>query len=94
MIPVDSEHSASFSMSLKEVDDGLSKNSAHRIRRALSYKHHCEKLGALVTPEVKRAIIQTGKWAEKISVDSATMMNKGLEIIEAQFFIWAHGKSD
>ena len=33
----------------------------------------------------RRSPIPTGRWARKISLDSATLMNKGLELIEAHF---------
>lgn len=37
-----------------------------------------------MTP-IRHAVIRIGRWDEKISVDSATMMNKGLEYIEARW---------
>jgi 1-deoxy-D-xylulose 5-phosphate reductoisomerase len=30
-------------------------------------------------------VIQTGAWVKKITIDSATLMNKGLEFIEAKW---------
>ena len=81
IIPVDSEHSAIFQC-IKGGRDGLSK-----IQLTASggpfLQTPFEKLGA-VTPE-QACNHPNWKMGKKISVDSATMMNKGLEIIEASF---------
>ena len=81
IIPVDSEHSAIFQC-LKGGRDGLSK-----IQLTASggpfLQTSFEKLGT-VTPE-QACNHPNWKMGKKISVDSATMMNKGLEIIEASF---------
>ena len=81
IIPVDSEHSAIFQC-LEGGRDGLSK-----IQLTASggpfLEMTFEKLRS-VTP--KQACNHPNwKMGKKISVDSATMMNKGLEIIEASF---------
>ncbi|MDC1015886.1 1-deoxy-D-xylulose-5-phosphate reductoisomerase [Candidatus Thioglobus sp.] len=81
IIPVDSEHSAIFQC-LEGGRDGLSK-----IQLTASggpfLEMSLEKLRS-VTP--KQACNHPNwKMGKKISVDSATMMNKGLEIIEASF---------
>ena len=81
IIPVDSEHSAIFQC-LEGGRDGLSK-----IQLTASggpfLEMPLEKLRS-VTP--KQACNHPNwKMGKKISVDSATMMNKGLEIIEASF---------
>ena len=81
IIPVDSEHSAIFQC-LEGGRDGLSK-----IQLTASggpfLEMTFEKL-RLVTPE-QACNHPNLKMGKKISVDSATMMNKGLEIIEASF---------
>ena len=81
MIPVDSEHSAIFQC-LKGGSDGLSK-----IQLTASggpfLKTSFENLKS-ATPE-QACNHPNWKMGKKISVDSATMMNKGLEIIEASF---------
>ncbi len=81
IIPVDSEHSAIFQC-LKGGSDGLSK-----IQLTASggpfLKTSFENLKS-VTPE-QACNHPNWKMGKKISVDSATMMNKGLEIIEASF---------
>ena len=81
IIPVDSEHSAIFQC-LEGGRDGLSK-----IQLTASggpfLEMSLEKLRS-VTPE-QACNHPNWKMGKKISVDSATMMNKGLEIIEASF---------
>ena len=81
IIPVDSEHSAIFQC-LKGGSDGLSK-----IQLTASggpfLKTSFENIKS-ATPE-QACNHPNWKMGKKISVDSATMMNKGLEIIEASF---------
>ena len=81
LIPVDSEHSAIFQC-LEGGIDGLKKiqltaSGGPFLKTPIHELKH-------VTPE--RAC-QHPNWTmgKKISVDSATMMNKGLEVIEANF---------
>ena len=81
IIPVDSEHSAIFQC-LEGGRDGLSKiqlTASGGPFLDMSF----EKLRS-VTPE-QACNHPNWKMGKKISVDSATMMNKGLEIIEASF---------
>ena len=81
LIPVDSEHSAIFQC-LQGGIDGLKKiqltaSGGPFLKTPIHELKH-------VTPE---QACQHPNWrmGEKISVDSATMMNKGLEVIEAHF---------
>jgi 1-deoxy-D-xylulose-5-phosphate reductoisomerase len=82
LLPVDSEHNAIFQC--------LSGNPAKRVRRIVltasggPFRTWTRAEMADVTPE--RAV-KHPNWAmgAKISVDSATMMNKGLEVIEAHY---------
>ena len=81
IIPVDSEHSAIFQC-LEGGRDGLSK-----IQLTASGGPFLEMAFEMlrsVTPE-QACNHPNWKMGKKISVDSATMMNKGLEIIEASF---------
>lgn len=80
VIPVDSEHSAIF-----QCINGRSRNEIHRIILTASGGPFLKKgLAELktVTPE---EALKHPNWlmGEKITIDSATMMNKGLEVIEA-----------
>jgi len=82
VIPVDSEHSAIFQV--------LQPDCAHRVARLIltasggPFRTWDRDAMATVTPE---QAIAHPNWSmgAKISVDSATMMNKGLEMIEASY---------
>lgn len=82
ILPIDSEHSAIF-----QCLEGNNKKELHKIIltasggpfRGLNYKHFKN-----ITP--KKALKHPNwKMGSKISIDSATMMNKGLEVIEAKW---------
>lgn len=80
LLPVDSEHNAIFQC--------LAGNNSHRVRRIVltasggPFRSWSREEMAAVTPEVA---VKHPNWSmgAKISIDSATMMNKGLEVIEA-----------
>ncbi|MBI3676540.1 MAG: 1-deoxy-D-xylulose-5-phosphate reductoisomerase [Proteobacteria bacterium] len=82
IIPVDSEHNAAFQV----LDPG----QAHAIERLTltasggPFREWARERMASATPE---QAISHPNWSmgAKISVDSATLMNKGLELIEAHF---------
>jgi 1-deoxy-D-xylulose-5-phosphate reductoisomerase len=82
IIPVDSEHSA-IHQALRcgrpeEVERLVLTGSGGPLRE--------RDLGSFATVTVEEALAHpTWKMGPKISVDSATMMNKGLEVIEAHF---------
>ncbi len=80
LLPVDSEHSAIF-----QVFDFDNADRVHRIILTASggpFRDFSQKEMSSVTPE---QAVAHPNWdmGAKISVDSATMMNKGLELIEA-----------
>lgn len=82
LIPVDSEHSAVYQL-LKGVDHG---EIASIIITASGgpFRKHTKK--ALESVELSDAMNHpTWKMGQKITLDSATLMNKGLEIIEARW---------
>jgi 1-deoxy-D-xylulose-5-phosphate reductoisomerase len=85
LLPVDSEHNAVFQVLPRDADGNLERAGVHRILLTASGGPLRElplSEFADVTPE--RAV-RHPNWSmgRKISVDSATMMNKGLEVIEA-----------
>ncbi|HOO71638.1 MAG TPA: 1-deoxy-D-xylulose-5-phosphate reductoisomerase [Spirochaetota bacterium] len=86
LIPVDSEHSAIFSLlrniGSDEVERILLTASGGSMRG-----FPLEELGA-VTPEMALAH-PTWDMGSKITIDSATLMNKGLEVIEAHHLFQA-----
>lgn len=85
LLPIDSEHNAIFQCMPAGYTTGHTAKQARRILLTASggpfRKTPLEQLPA-VTPE---QAVAHPKWdmGRKISVDSATMMNKGLELIEA-----------
>ena len=87
LLPIDSEHNAIFQCLPSNYDRNLANNGIHKILLTASggpfLNRDINTLNA-VTPE--EAIVHPN-WAmgKKISVDSATMMNKGLEVIEAHW---------
>ncbi|MBR1778793.1 MAG: 1-deoxy-D-xylulose-5-phosphate reductoisomerase [Alphaproteobacteria bacterium] len=80
LVPVDSEHSAIF-QTLEEQHRG----SVDRILLTASGGPFREKDLAFMEKATPEQAVAHPNWSmgAKISVDSATMMNKGLEIIEA-----------
>lgn len=82
ILPVDSEHSAVFQCMEGHNSDGVSKiiltasGGPFRERPASRFN--------TITPEDALAH-PTWQMGRKISIDSATLMNKGLEVIEAKY---------
>jgi len=82
LLPIDSEHSAIF-----QVFDAAQRNAIDRIILTASggpFRDWPEERMAAATPS---EAVAHPNWSmgAKISVDSATMMNKGLELIEAHY---------
>jgi len=87
LLPIDSEHNAIFQALPAGFERGLHGSGVNRILLTASGgPFRCKPLEELaaVTPEMACA---HPNWVmgRKISVDSATMMNKGLEVIEAHW---------
>jgi 1-deoxy-D-xylulose-5-phosphate reductoisomerase len=82
LLPVDSEHSAVF-----QCLAGHNKSEVHRVWLTASGGPFRdlprEQLGAVAVEDALRH--PTWKMGAKITIDSATLMNKGLEIIEARW---------
>ena len=87
LLPIDSEHNAVFQAMPEPYTGDL---DAHGVRRILltasggPFRTRPVETLAAVTPE---EAVAHPNWVmgRKISVDSATMMNKGLEVIEAHW---------
>mgnify|MGYP001454456235 CR=1 FL=1 len=87
LLPVDSEHNAIFQSLPADFSRGLEACGVRRILLTASggpFRRTPAAELAAVTPE---AACAHPNWVmgRKISVDSATMMNKGLEVIEARW---------
>lgn len=109
ILPVDSEHSAIFQCLEAERlkhEQGLSPN-AEVVRRLVltasggPFRHTPGEELARVTPEHALAH-PTWNMGRKVTIDSATLMNKGLELIEARWLfdlppekidVWIHPQS-
>ena len=80
LLPVDSEHNALF-----QLFDSKQKSMIQRlILTASGGPFHSATLSTMASATPEQTIMHpTWSMGAKISVDSATMMNKGLEIIEA-----------
>ena len=91
IVPIDSEHNALFQCMPGNFADGLAQVGIERILLTASggpfLTHTLEEL-AQVTPE-QACAHPNWDMGRKISVDSATMMNKGLEVIEAHWLFAA-----
>jgi 1-deoxy-D-xylulose-5-phosphate reductoisomerase len=95
LLPIDSEHNAVFQALPASYDGDLSRSGVRRILLTASggpFRTLPLERFASVTPEEACA---HPNWVmgRKISVDSATMMNKGLEIIEAHWLFNAPASS-
>ena len=95
LLPVDSEHNAIFQSLPAGFDRSLEKHGVRRILLTASggpFRNTPFEALAAVTPDEACA---HPNWVmgRKISVDSATMMNKGLEVIEAHWLFGAPASS-
>ncbi len=91
IIPVDSEHNALFQALPPDRPDGLAAAGVRQLILTASggpFLHADRETLARVTP---REACAHPNWVmgRKISVDSATLMNKGLEVIEARWLFQA-----
>ena len=87
LLPIDSEHNAVFQSLPENFHTGLARVGVRKIILTASggpFRHRAIADLATVTPDQACA---HPNWVmgRKISVDSATMMNKGLEVIEARW---------
>ncbi len=85
ILPIDSEHNAIFQCMPRDFKQGLEPIGVRRILLTASggpFKNHSKAELESVTPD-QACAHPNWSMGRKISVDSATMMNKGLELIEA-----------
>lgn len=87
LLPIDSEHNAIFQALPQGYDGDLARNGVRRILLTASggpFRDTPQSGLADVTPE-QACTHPNWSMGKKISVDSASMMNKGLEVIEARW---------
>lgn len=87
IIPVDSEHNALFQVLPKNFADGLENAGVDRLILTASGGPFLNKERQTLADITPDEACKHPNWdmGRKISVDSATLMNKGLEIIEARW---------
>ncbi|MEZ6082221.1 MAG: hypothetical protein R3C56_43060 [Pirellulaceae bacterium] len=82
MLPVDSEHSAIF----QALQAGRSREVARVVLTASGGPFRTWTAGQIAKATVDDALAHpTWQMGRKITIDSATMMNKALEVIEARW---------
>ena len=81
LIPVDSEHSALTSSSPASTPGTVDRLVLTAVGRAVPRPHARRARGR--SPSSRRSPTRPGTMGGKITIDSATLMNKGLELIEA-----------
>lgn len=87
LLPIDSEHNAIFQALPRGYDGNLARNGVRRILLTASggpFRNTPLSELQHVTPE-QACAHPNWSMGKKISVDSASMMNKGLEVIEAHW---------
>lgn len=92
LLPIDSEHNAIFQCMPRDFDENLSEAGITRILLTASggpFRTRDVSTLGTVTP-AEACAHPNWVMGQKISVDSATMMNKGLEIIEACWLFNTH----
>ncbi|SPJ34176.1 1-deoxy-D-xylulose-5-phosphate reductoisomerase [Kushneria phyllosphaerae] len=85
LLPLDSEHNAIFQCLPREHRGGLDRHGITQLLLTASggpFRDHDREALATVTPD-QACAHPNWSMGRKISVDSATLMNKGLELIEA-----------
>ncbi len=90
ILPVDSEHNAIY-----QVLDSKNKSKISRLILTASGGPFFKKEKADLKDITPKEAIKHPNWSmgKKISIDSATMMNKGLELIEACYLFDIHHKN-
>ena len=92
LLPIDSEHNAIFQCLPHDFDRGQPARGIAKILLTASGGPFLKRDVATLASVTPDEAVAHPKWVmgRKISVDSATMMNKGLEVIEAH---WLFGAS-
>ena len=92
LLPIDSEHNAIFQCMPEHYAAGLGRAGVRRILLTASggpFRNFTPEQLLQVTP-AQACAHPNWSMGQKISVDSASMMNKGLELIEACWLFAAH----
>ena len=87
LLPIDSEHNAIFQALPRDFDGSLDRSGVRKLWLTASGGPFLRTARELLDDVTPQQACAHPKWimGRKISVDSATLMNKGLEVIEASF---------
>lgn len=87
LLPIDSEHNAIFQVMPPKVTDTLAESGIRRILLTASGGPFRNMESAQLEAVTSEQALNHPNWVmgPKITIDSATMMNKGLEVIEAHW---------
>ena len=91
LLPIDSEHNAIFQALPRDFDGSFPRSGVRRLWLTASGGPFLRTARGLLDNVTPQQACAHPKWSmgRKISVDSATLMNKGLEVIEASFLFKA-----
>ena len=91
LLPIDSEHNAIFQCLPPDYARDLQRHGIRKILLTASGGPFLERAIETLDTVTPEQAVAHPKWSmgRKISVDSATMMNKGLEVIEAHWLFGA-----
>ncbi|MDH3354717.1 MAG: 1-deoxy-D-xylulose-5-phosphate reductoisomerase, partial [Chromatiales bacterium] len=91
LLPIDSEHNAIFQCMPRNYEEGLSQTGVSHILLTASGGPFIDRDVSTLESVTPKEAVAHPNWSmgQKISVDSATMMNKGLEVIEAHWLFAA-----
>ena len=87
LLPIDSEHNAIFQALPRDFDGDLAKAGVNALWLTASGGPFRERSAEQIAAATPAQAIAHPNWVmgKKISVDSASLMNKGLEVIEARW---------
>jgi 1-deoxy-D-xylulose-5-phosphate reductoisomerase len=87
LLPIDSEHNAIFQVMPAQITDTLAQSGIRRILLTASGGPFRNMEKAMLDAVTIEQALNHPNWVmgPKITIDSATMMNKGLEVIEAHW---------
>lgn len=95
LLPIDSEHNAIFQCLPENYDGQMAQRGVRKILLTASGGPFLKRDIASLDKVTPEEAIAHPNWVmgKKISIDSATMMNKGLEVIEAHWLFSAPAES-
>ncbi|MDR0735319.1 MAG: 1-deoxy-D-xylulose-5-phosphate reductoisomerase [Zoogloeaceae bacterium] len=95
ILPIDSEHNAIFQSLPRDFSGDWTQSGVHKLWLTASGGPFLDFSAEALTRVTPEQAVKHPRWSmgQKISVDSATLMNKGLEVIEAHWLFNAPPES-